>query len=157
MQDFMTPPKHVNFHAKKLFGEMGRIVDGSVAYIKLNGGGPTELHTHEYNHLFIVTEGEAGFTTKTYTYCLNCSHTWEQKAALMLAIIITNACKKRRDAPFTHEIPKIIFYGEKIAWMALSLRATIPRAWQEPMLWELLLWLTATMRKTVPWSKGTLV
>ena len=23
----MTPPKHVNFHAKKLFGEMGRIVD----------------------------------------------------------------------------------------------------------------------------------
>jgi quercetin dioxygenase-like cupin family protein len=59
MQDFMTPPKHVNFRAKKLFGEMGRIVDGSVAYIKLNGGGPTELHTHEYNHLFIVTEGEA--------------------------------------------------------------------------------------------------
>ena len=59
MQDFMTPPKHVNFHAKKLFGEMGRIVDGSVAYIELNGGGPTELHTHEHNHLFIVTEGEA--------------------------------------------------------------------------------------------------
>ena len=40
----MTPPKHVNFRAKKLFGEMGRIVDGSVAYIELNGGGPTELH-----------------------------------------------------------------------------------------------------------------
>ena len=59
MQDFMTPPKHVNFRAKKLFGEMGRIVDGSVAYIELNGGGPTELHTHEHNHLFIVTEGEA--------------------------------------------------------------------------------------------------
>ena len=57
MQDFMTPPKHVNFHAKKLFGEMGRLVDGSVAYIELNGGGPTELHTHEHNHLFIVTEG----------------------------------------------------------------------------------------------------
>ena len=54
----MTPPKHVNFHAKKLFGEMGRIVDGSVAYIELNGGGPTELHTHEHNHLFIVTEGD---------------------------------------------------------------------------------------------------
>ena len=53
----MTPPKHVNFHAKKLFGEMGRIVDGSVAYIELDGGGPTELHTHEHNHLFIVTEG----------------------------------------------------------------------------------------------------
>ena len=48
MQDFMTPPKHVNFHVKKLFGEMGRIVDGSVAYIELNGGGQTELHTHEW-------------------------------------------------------------------------------------------------------------
>ena len=59
MQEFITPPKHVNFRAKKLFGEMGRIVDGSVAYIDLNGGGPTELHTYEHNHLFIVTEGEA--------------------------------------------------------------------------------------------------
>ena len=59
MQDFMTPSKHVNFRAKKLFGEMGHIVDGSIAYIDLNGGGPTELHTHEHNHLFIVTEGEA--------------------------------------------------------------------------------------------------
>jgi hypothetical protein len=75
----------------------------------------------------------------------------------MLAIIITNACKKRRDAPFTHEIPKIIFYGEKIAWMALSLRATILKALQEQMLLGLLPWLTATMRKTVLWSKGTLV
>ena len=26
MQDFMTPPKHVNFRAKKLFGEMGHIM-----------------------------------------------------------------------------------------------------------------------------------
>ena len=59
MQEFMTPPKHVNFRAKKLFGEMGRIVDGSIAYIDLNGGGPTKWHTHEHNHLFIVTEGEA--------------------------------------------------------------------------------------------------
>ena len=59
MSDFMTPPKHVNFRAKKLFGAVGNIVDGTVAYIDLNGGGPTELHTHEHNHLFIVTEGEA--------------------------------------------------------------------------------------------------
>ena len=29
MSYFMTPPKHVNFRAKKLFGEMGHIVDGS--------------------------------------------------------------------------------------------------------------------------------
>ena len=59
MSEFMTPPKHVNFRAKELFGAVGNIVDGAVAYIDLNGGGPTELHTHEHNHLFIVTEGEA--------------------------------------------------------------------------------------------------
>ena len=59
MNEFMTPPKHVNFRAKKLFGAVGNIVDGAVAYMDLNGGGPTELHTHEHNHLFIVTEGEA--------------------------------------------------------------------------------------------------
>lgn len=59
MSEFMTPPKHTAFQAKKLFGEMGQIVDGSIAYIDVNGGGPTEPHTHEHNHLFIVTQGEA--------------------------------------------------------------------------------------------------
>lgn len=59
MEDFITPPKHINFKAKKLFGEMGTIMDGSIAYVDLNGGGPTEPHTHEHNHLFIVTKGEA--------------------------------------------------------------------------------------------------
>ncbi|MDE6538904.1 MAG: cupin domain-containing protein [Ruminococcus sp.] len=38
---------------------MGTIIDGSIAYVDLNGGGPTEQHTHEHNHLFIVTKGEA--------------------------------------------------------------------------------------------------
>jgi mannose-6-phosphate isomerase-like protein (cupin superfamily) len=57
--DFMTPPKHVNFKAKKLFGEMGKIKDGAIAYMQLQGGGPTEQHTHEHNHLFIVVKGEA--------------------------------------------------------------------------------------------------
>lgn len=57
--EFMTPPKHVNFRAKKLFGEMGRIKDGAIAYMQLQGGGPTEQHTHEHNHLFIVVKGEA--------------------------------------------------------------------------------------------------
>lgn len=59
MSEFMTPPNHVNFKAKKLFGEMGTIIDGAIAYVDLNGGGPTELHTHQHNHLFIVTKGEA--------------------------------------------------------------------------------------------------
>ena len=59
MSEFMTPPKHTNFKAKKLFGEMGQIIDGSIAYLDLEGGGPTELHTHDHNHLFIVVQGEA--------------------------------------------------------------------------------------------------
>ena len=59
MDGFVTPPAHINFKAKKLFGECGRIIDGAVAYVDFNGGGPTEMHTHSHNHLFIVTQGEA--------------------------------------------------------------------------------------------------
>lgn len=57
--DFKTPPAHVNFEAKKLFGPMGEIIDGAIAYIQPNGGGPVEKHTHSHSHLFIVVEGEA--------------------------------------------------------------------------------------------------
>ena len=59
MKDFITPPNHINFQTKKLFGESGQIMDGSIAYISLNGGGPVEQHTHKHNHLFIVVQGEA--------------------------------------------------------------------------------------------------
>ncbi|MCQ2974099.1 MAG: cupin domain-containing protein [Bacteroidales bacterium] len=59
MKDFITPPNHINFLAKNLFGEMGQIINGSIAYVDLNGGGPTTKHSHQHNHLFIVTEGEA--------------------------------------------------------------------------------------------------
>lgn len=58
-EGFITPPNHVNFEAKKLFGHMGQIIDGSVAYITCRGGGPTQQHTHEHDHLFIVIKGEA--------------------------------------------------------------------------------------------------
>ncbi len=57
--EFMTPPDHVNFKAKRLFGAMGEILDGAVAYIAPQGGGPVEQHTHEHSHLFIVVKGEA--------------------------------------------------------------------------------------------------
>lgn len=59
MEEFITPPHHENFKSKKLFDSIGEIIDGSIAYIGLNGGGPHEMHTHEHNHLFIVTKGEA--------------------------------------------------------------------------------------------------
>ena len=58
-KDFITPPNHVNFLAKKLFEDCGEIVNGSIAYLEPNGGGPVELHAHEHDHLFIVVKGEA--------------------------------------------------------------------------------------------------
>jgi len=59
MDGFTTPPNHVNFLAKKLFADIGEIIDGSIAYLEANGGGPTEVHTHNHNHLFVVVKGEA--------------------------------------------------------------------------------------------------
>ncbi len=55
----ITPPNHIGFKASKLFGESGKIIDGAIAYIEPNGGGPVEKHTHSHNHLFSVIEGEA--------------------------------------------------------------------------------------------------
>lgn len=57
--EFITPPNHKAFLAKKLFGNVGEIADGSVAYMEVGGGGPIEQHTHKHSHLFIVIEGEA--------------------------------------------------------------------------------------------------
>ena len=59
MEGFTTPLNHVNFLAKKLFSNMGGIIDGSIAYLEKEGGGPIESHTHVHNHLFIVVKGEA--------------------------------------------------------------------------------------------------
>ncbi|MDE7215228.1 MAG: cupin domain-containing protein [Clostridia bacterium] len=58
-KDFITPPDHVNFKAKKLFGNMGEIIDGAIAYVSAKGGGPMQLHTHSHDHLFIVVKGRA--------------------------------------------------------------------------------------------------
>lgn len=59
LDGFTTPPEHVNFLAKKLFGNCGEIIDGAIAYLEPEGGGPVHLHTHTHNHLFIVIQGEA--------------------------------------------------------------------------------------------------
>lgn len=59
LDGFITPQNHIHFLAKKLFGHSGEIMDGSIAYLYANGGGPEEPHTHEHNHLFIVVKGEA--------------------------------------------------------------------------------------------------
>lgn len=55
----MTPPDHVNFQAKPLFGAEGSIKDGAIACLAPQGGGPTTPHTHVHNHLFVVVKGEA--------------------------------------------------------------------------------------------------
>ena len=59
MNNFIIPPNHKNFLAKKLFADVGEIIDGSIAYMEKDGGGSTEFHTHAHNHLFIVVKGEA--------------------------------------------------------------------------------------------------
>lgn len=59
MKDFITSPNHTDFLAKKLFADCGEIIDGSIAYLSANGGGPTEQHTHKHNHLFVVISGRA--------------------------------------------------------------------------------------------------
>jgi len=58
-KDFISPPNHINFIAKKLFDNSREIVDGSIAYLEPGGGGPLELHTHEHDHLFFIVKGEA--------------------------------------------------------------------------------------------------
>lgn len=59
MDGFFTPPDHIQFEAKKLFGPLEGVMDGSVAYLQPGGGGPLEKHTHSHNHLFFVISGQA--------------------------------------------------------------------------------------------------
>lgn len=50
MYNFITPPKHINFFAKKLCDDIGEIMDCAIAYLEKGGGGPTINHTHAHNH-----------------------------------------------------------------------------------------------------------
>ncbi len=61
--NFVTPPEHINFLAKNLFGNCGEIINGSIAYLEPNGGGPVQLHTHEH-------EGNAQFVSFVQTSVL---------------------------------------------------------------------------------------
>ena len=36
MTDFITPPNHVNFKAKKLFADLGEIIDGQIVMIGIS-------------------------------------------------------------------------------------------------------------------------
>jgi len=58
-EGFFTPPDHIGFEAKKLFDFPDRGIDGAIAYIQPCGGGPSILHTHSHDHLFVVTAGQA--------------------------------------------------------------------------------------------------
>ena len=60
MNNFIVPPNHFGFKAKKINGEInGTISDCSIAYIEPDGGGPEPSHTHLHDHFFIVIEGIA--------------------------------------------------------------------------------------------------
>lgn len=41
---------HINFKAKKLFGKSGEIIDGTIAYIEKNGGGPFTKYFYKCNN-----------------------------------------------------------------------------------------------------------
>ena len=43
-KDFITPPNHVNFLAKQLFGSSGEIEDVAVAHLQSNGGVLHNIH-----------------------------------------------------------------------------------------------------------------
>lgn len=58
MAGFQPVPGHVGFLAKRVFGQVGGVLDVSVARLEPGGGGPEPPHRHpERDHLFIVTEG----------------------------------------------------------------------------------------------------
>lgn len=71
MSDFITPPDHIHFLARKLFRASGEIIDGAIAYLEKGGGGPLTPHTHEHDHLFIVVSGQVKITTDTEEKILN--------------------------------------------------------------------------------------
>ena len=43
---------------KSCFGPVGEIIDGSIAYISLNGGGPHKKHTHEHDHFSLLQKAK---------------------------------------------------------------------------------------------------
>lgn len=82
MEEFITPPNHIHFLAKKLFADCGEIIDGSIAYLEKGGGGPTSLHTHEHNHLFIVTSGQARIELGSEVKILNANESFLVKGSI---------------------------------------------------------------------------
>lgn len=82
MKEFITTPDHIHFLAKKLFADCGEIIDGSIAYLEKGGGGPTSLHTHEHNHLFIVTSGQARIELGSEVKILNANESFLVKGSI---------------------------------------------------------------------------
>lgn len=58
MNGFDIPENYSGITAKKLFRNMGTITEGSSVRVAPCGGDPAEQHTHEHDHLYIVTKGE---------------------------------------------------------------------------------------------------
>ncbi len=51
MQEFITPPNHKGFSAKKLFDENGKIKWGAIAYIEKGGGGPEGITPKRFSQM----------------------------------------------------------------------------------------------------------
>lgn len=83
---FSTPPNHVKFMAKKLFGASGEIADGAIAYIQPGGGGPVEQHAHPHSHLFIVAKGEAKILMGNNIHIIHENESFLIKGGLMHSV-----------------------------------------------------------------------
>lgn len=80
---FTTPPEHIGFLAKKLFGYEGEIIDGSIAYMEKNGGGPEKPHTHpDHDHLFIVVSGMAKIICGNEEHILSANEVFRVKGEM---------------------------------------------------------------------------
>ncbi len=59
LDGFKKVPMHDKFLGKLLFENAGDIINVQMAYIEPSGGGSTDPnHIHDYDHLFIVLDGE---------------------------------------------------------------------------------------------------
>ena len=86
--NFVTPPEYIDFLAKNLFGNCGEIINGSIAYLEPNGGGPVQLHTHEHDHLFIVVRGEAKVLFENSTHIIRENESFLVKGSLLHSTIV---------------------------------------------------------------------
>jgi len=92
-QTFVIPKNHIHFKAQPLINNQDdELMDCAIAYIEVNGGGPTPAHTHEHDHLFTVLEGCVTIHTDEEIIHLNEGMSYRVKGTSLHSV--WNACEK---------------------------------------------------------------